>query len=75
MKIEIIKVEKHKWEEIETSEKYMNEYRRHSADYWEHKLGVHGWNTIVDPSIYESAYVEFKRKRKNNGTKSEVVNK
>jgi hypothetical protein len=71
MKIEILKVELHEYEEITTSEKYMNEYRRHEQDFWEHKLGVHGWNRIIDPSIYEDAYVDWRRKSR----KQPAINK
>jgi len=73
MKIQILKVELHEYEEITTTEKYMNEYRRHGPDFWEHKLGSHGWNTIIDCQLYEDAYIVFKRKNKN--AKPKVVNK
>ena len=73
MKIEIAKCVRHEWEEIQTTEKYMNEYRRHSSTFWEHKLGSHGWNTIIDCQLYEDAYIVFKRKK--NNAKPKIVNK
>ena len=62
MVIEIIKVEVTDYESILTNEKWMNEYRRHAADHWEHKLGVHGWHRVIDPELLEDAYQRWKRK-------------
>ena len=70
MKIEIIKVIKTEYEEIETNEP-MKYYRRISPDHWEHKLGVYGWHRLIDPLLYEEVYYNWSR---FHNAESKVVN-
>lgn len=66
MKIEIVKVVKSDYEEIETNEKYMNRYRRYGPDHWCHKLGVYGWHRYMGPDLLEEAYQRWVRKNATN---------
>lgn len=63
MKFIITKIERHEFETVTTNEKYMNQYRRHGPDHWDHKLGVYGWHRYMDPALLEKAYEDYKRER------------
>ena len=70
MKIEIKSVTKGEFEEVHVLHIYphstqMNLYRRYAPDYWEHDLGLHGWNRYTGPDLFEDAYQLWIRNEKS----------
>jgi len=70
MKVEIISVTHKEYDEIITNEP-MKYYRRHSLSHWEHKLGVYGWQRLIDARLYEGEYQAWLRKKRKAKKKKE----
>ena len=72
MNIKIISVEDKECQEIEILHIYPHStqkhlYRRYGPDHWEHFLGtLHGWNRLIDATLYEGTYQEWIREQKKS---------
>ncbi len=72
MKINILSVTHGEFEAVETNEP-LPSYRRYGPEHWDHYLGdLHGWHRLMDASLYEEVYQEWKR---INGKQTKTFNK
>ena len=72
MNIKIISVEDKECKEIEILHIYPHStqkhlYRRYGPEHWCHFLGsLHGWNRLLDATLYEETYQTWKLNERKN---------